>query len=194
MKSLISAIILAGASLVMAQGLNQSLPFNLKLHSCEDSTLNGQYLTPCHEGAAIEALCPTATPLPKNESYYYNYTAGNAANTGYLTWVLPANGGALLFSEAMRLQTNPTTNVAVPLFYPDQNGQLIGFDKEDNMFISGFDDRVAPLNMTNVVEYHRWAVCTTYVGYRYDTLAWTLGEADPQNPTCHRVKVKRVFF
>jgi hypothetical protein len=194
MKSFISAIILAGCSLVTAQGLNQSLPFNLQLHTCENSTLNGKYLSPCHEGAAIEGLCPTTAALPKNESFYYNYTAGNAAGTGYLTWVLPANGGSLLFSEAMRLSTDPTTNVAVPLFMPDQNGQPVGFDDDDDMFIQGLDDRVAPLNMTNVVQYRRWAVCTTYVGYRYDTLAWTLGAGAPENPTCHRVRVKRVFF
>jgi hypothetical protein len=193
MKFLIS-VVLAGASLAVGQGLNQSLPFNLQLQACENSTLNGKYLTPCHEGAAIEGLCPMTTPLPKNESFYYNYTDTSMSNTGYLTWVLPANGGSLLFSEGMRLSTNPTTNVAVPLFEPDQNGQLIGFNEDDEMFIEGLDDRVAPLNMTNVVRYQRWAVCTTYVGYRYNTLAWTLGAAEPENPTCHKVKVKRVFF
>jgi hypothetical protein len=194
MKFIISSIILAGASLVSAQGLNQSQPFNLQLHSCENSTLNGQYLWPCHEGAAIEGLCPAPTPLAKNESFYYNYTAASTSNQGYLTWLLPANGGSLLVSSVMQLYTNPTTNVAVPLFEPNQNGQPISFDKDDFLYISGYDDRVAPLNMTNVVKYQRWSVCTTYVGYRYDTLAWTLGAAEPENPTCHKVKVKRVFF
>jgi hypothetical protein len=194
MKSVISAIILAGASLVAAQGLNQSLPFNLQIHTCDNSTLNGKYFTPCHEGAAIEGLCPVTVPLPKNESFYFNYTAGINSPTGYLTWVLPANGGSLLFSEVMSLSTNPTTNVAVPLLQPSQNGQPVGFDKDDFLFIQGLDDSVAPLNMTNVVQFQRWAVCTTYVGYKYDTLAWTLGAGEPENPTCHKVKVKRVFF
>lgn len=36
-------------------------------------------------------------------------------------------------------------------------------------------------------------ICTTYAGYLYQTLAWTLGNAPPENPTCQKVDVQRLF-
>lgn len=37
-------------------------------------------------------------------------------------------------------------------------------------------------------------ICDTYYGYRYTTLAWVLGNAPPQNPTCCAVDVVRQFI
>jgi hypothetical protein len=194
MKLLVAAVLLAASGLGNTQGLNQTGPFNLQLHRCDNSSLNGQYLSPCHEGAAIEGLCPVTSPLGR-DAFYFNYTVntGNSNPTGYLTWMLNAAGGVSV-SEPMRLSYDPTTNVAVPLFFPDQNGQLVGFDKDDDLYIEGRDDRENPLNMTKIVQYRRWSICTTYVGYKYDTLSWTMGEGGPENPTCRKVKVKRVFL
>jgi hypothetical protein len=41
---------------------------------------------------------------------------------------------------------------------------------------------------------YRWYVCTTLVtSYTYSTLAWVLGSHSPQNPSCVKVDVVRVF-
>jgi hypothetical protein len=186
-------LLLGSASAITAQYLNQSLPFNLVLKS-EDLNATGKYLSPCHEGAAIEGLCLSTAPSER-DVFRYNYTdtPDYKSPTGYLTWIL--QGGNFNATEPLQLSYNPTSNVAVPLFSPSESGQPIGFDDDDLLYISGyFDDRVQPLNLSGpAVPYYRWYVCDTYAGYAYRTLAWGLGEAAPQNPSCVKVDVKRKF-
>ena len=56
------------------------------------------------------------------------------------------------------------------------------------------DDTQKPPTSVNGKKLYRWHTCMTYyTGYTYQTLAWQLGEAAPQNPTCEKVTVKRVF-
>ena len=190
-KSLV--LLLGSASVITAQYLNQSKPFNLVLES-KNPNATGKYLTPCHEGAAIDGLC-LSTAADSGDVYRYNYTDTSdfKSPSGLLTWIL--RGGNFNATLPMQLSYNPSSNVAVPLFMPAQSGQLISFDKDGLMYILGyFDDRVQPLNRSApATPYHRWYVCDTYVGYAYRTLAWGLGEAVPQNPSCVKVHVKRKF-
>jgi hypothetical protein len=97
----------------------------------------------------------------------------------------------------MALATNPASNVAVPLFSPSSSPYtLVGFDEGGQMNIhSAMDDTVTPLEggIGKDRAYYRWYVCETYVGYDYFTLAWGLGEIEPQNPSCQGVGVVRVF-
>ena len=75
-----------------------------------------------------------------------------------------------------------------------RSGTLVQFDKSGKLFISGYvDDTVNPINTHKVKNYYRWYMCNTYYGYLYNTLAWTLGDGKPQNPSCQKVDVVRVF-
>jgi hypothetical protein len=190
----LSAAIFAvlGAGAVTAQSLfNQTGPFNLQIISTE-AKWNGQYLAACHEGAAIEAFCPAGN---SQVPFFFNYSSPNPADEttqGFLTWML--QGGNFNLSEATRLAYDPTTNLAVPMLYPDPSlAQYVGFSVDDFLYIQGFDPTVYPRNYSNTVQYYRWYICETNVGYDYDTLAWGLGESQPDNPTCSYVQVKRIF-
>jgi len=81
----------------------QSVPFNLVLKS-HNATLDGTYLGACHEGAAIEGLCPYGkTPRPYeqfyfNTSMYRNSTSDDFQTQGLLTWNLPMYPSPLFVS------------------------------------------------------------------------------------------------
>jgi hypothetical protein len=60
--------------------------------------------------------------------------------------------------------------------------------------LSTTDDTVDPPVDTEE-KVKQWYVCTTDVGYVLETLAWVIGkQATPQNPTCQKVEVKRVWI
>ena len=197
--SIITSVLGFTASFASAQYLNESAPFELVVLS-SNNTLNGTTLVSCHEGAAIEGLCVGAsfTPAAAASSFNFNYSSTETPDpvlgySGYLTFNLPV--GAFNVNEPMRLEYNPTSNVAVPLFYPDESATTVGFDKNDLLFIAGYvDDTVSPAKYESKA-YYRWFVCTTNAGYTYETLAWVVGvHSHPQNPTCQSVNVKRVFI
>lgn len=179
MKTTILAVLGAVASLASAQNYNiSSKPFHLVLGSAKNKTLNGATLSPCHEGAAIEGLClggkklSTAEVFNFNTSAYSQPTNSPIGDTGILTWLLPT--ADLSYSSALTLEANPTSNVAVPLFFPgDENAQQVAFDNKGLLNIQGYlDDSVFPFNTTETKAYYRWYICQTYVGYAYTTLAW----------------------
>jgi hypothetical protein len=202
MKASINTILIAlGVSTAAAQYTNQSAPFNLILLS-QNSTLNGSALSACHEGAAIEGLCLSGPPL-KNATYQqfqFNSSAQpfsgidpKIGEPGYLTFEL--RGGNFNLSSPMGLTYNPASNVAVPEFTPSESSlTLVAFDECSKMNIQGYvDDRTNPPTLNKVTAYYRWYVCRTYVGYLYTTLAWVMGDHSPQNPSCVKVDVVRVF-
>lgn len=185
-------------STVSAQYLNQSAPFALILIS-DDDTVNGSALIACHEGAAIEGLCIGAAVVgAPTTTYTFNYSAAETVDpaigvTGLLTYEL--RGGNFNVSSPMELVYNPASNVAVPLVTPSENGQEVAFDDQNMLAIAQYiDDTLAGSpNPYNPKLLYRWYVCTTYEGYTYQTLAWVLGNGTPQNPTCVKVDVLRVF-
>jgi hypothetical protein len=198
-------IALGLATSTSAQYLNQSEPFNLVLVS-ENATVNGDTLSSCHTGAAIESLClsnsnSTSKPEPipaavftfnTSESVFVpNATLGVP---GIVTWTLPASPP---IPEALGLSFDPTTNVALPLLWPgDSLATTMAFDSNNLLNIQGYvDDTVDPIVAGNYTAYYRWYSCNTYyAGYQYVTLAWKVGEGEPQNPSCIKVDVKRVFI
>lgn len=199
--SIIASFLAFAASQVTAQYYsNQSAPFNLVLLS-SDSTLNGSLLYACHEGAATEGLCTASSSKFTLNSYSLNFNFNTTVEPwnspgigllGILTWELQASG--INVSSPMDLRYSSETNVAVPLFQPSYQYINIGFDKDNKLFIPSYlDDSVSPPKSDAKREY-RWFVCTTRVGYTYETLAWVSGRhTHPQNPTCQKVEVKRVF-
>jgi hypothetical protein len=205
MKSVILSTILTLAVSVTAQDYNQSKPFNLIVVS-SNKTINGASLIACHEGAAIEGLCISTMPSLKGataSTYQFNTSdfesVGNAraGKTGILTYEL--RGGNFNESEPLSLSYSPTSNVAVPLFSPGYESQEVAFDQSGHLNIQGYiDDTTDPATIggstgTATKPYYNWYVCTTYAGYTYQTLAWVVGRNKPQNPTCVKVDVKRVF-
>lgn len=192
--------LLTSTTTVLAQD-NQSPPFNLLILS-DDTTVNGTYLGACHEGAAIEGLCIT-TPSPSTDpntveaiTFYFNTSSTSVDPSGLLTWNLPI-GDTQTLSEPMLLEYSPSSNLALPLFYPDGEGTYVEFDGDDLMNIPTYvDDTVSPPVEDGPTSYYRWYVCTTlYSSYTYQTLTWLVGSGDevPQNPSCCAVSVKREF-
>jgi hypothetical protein len=74
--SILSLVLVLGAFQVVAQYTNQSAPFNLVLCS-SNATLNGALLGACHEGAAIEGLCPSigGNASASYNQFNFNYTS-----------------------------------------------------------------------------------------------------------------------
>ena len=199
---IVGALALAGSQ-VSAQFLNQTAPFSLVLTS-DNTTINGSSLTlvPCHEGAAIEGLCIggplSGAPSVPASTFTFNFSSEATIDptigvVGLLTYEL--QGGNFNVSSPMELAYNPASNVAVPLLTPSENGQEVAFDSEGKLAIAQYiDDTLAPAaNPYNPKLLYRWSVCTTYEGYTYTTLGWTLGKDAPQNPTCQEVDVVRVY-
>jgi len=200
--STLTPIVALLSSLATAQYDIPSAPFNLVVLSEADPSINGSLLYSCHEGASIEGLCLTNTTEDPSFSTYTHNTSSSAAPTnspggatGWLIWVL--QGSSFSETETLTLNINPISNVALPLFWPSvEDSTSVAFDSNDLMNIQGYyDDRVVPIvGSSDYVAYYRWYACLTYFqGYTYETLAWALGEFQPENPTCKPVNVKRVF-
>lgn len=101
------ASLLALGTSTVAQYTNQSAPFYLVLHS-KDEKYNGTALSPCHEGAAIEALCIGGVLNSTSNSATYQFNTSSAeyvenaslGATGYLTYELEgANSNGKLASQ-----------------------------------------------------------------------------------------------
>lgn len=97
----------------------------------------------------------------------------------------------------MSLSVNPSSNVALPLLQPGYDTQSVAFDGDDNLAIfSYYDDSKEDPTSGEVRAINNWYACQTYyAGYQYQTLAWVLGKegSKPQNPSCIKIDVKRVF-
>lgn len=173
----------------------QSAPFNLTVTTADNSFVNGA-IAACHEGAAIESLCLVRDGA--GSQFNLNTTSGQQApagstGSGALTWTLP--GSNFQESEAMRFSIDPSTNVAHPQFFPDNEATFVAFDDQNYLNILSYvDDTVTPPTYRNATALYRWYVCTTYSGsYTYTTVDWLLGNGSPQNPSCVSAQVKRTF-
>ncbi|PBP22198.1 hypothetical protein BUE80_DR006985 [Diplocarpon rosae] len=193
---------LAFATAISAQDpyyRNQTAPFKLVLSS-HNKTIDGSYLYACHEGAAIEGLCVAKSVSSYSGAFTFNYTDINGPPSypefgylGLITWEL--QGSNFNVSSSLNLDNSPTSNVAVPLFYPgDQGFTNFAFDKGNKLFVAGFLDNTVSPPAYKAKAYYRWYVCLTNAGYTYTTLAWSVGSARPENPSCDSVDVKRVFI
>jgi hypothetical protein len=97
----------------------------------------------------------------------------------------------------MFLSYSSTSNVANPTFFPSaSNYNLIAFEEDGCMYMStGLDDTVSPpayFNPNKKVK--NWYICLTRYSYLYQTLSWKVGlTGEPQNPSCQKVDVIRVF-
>ncbi|KAF2788400.1 hypothetical protein K505DRAFT_200301, partial [Melanomma pulvis-pyrius CBS 109.77] len=190
------------AAIAACQSETSSPPFRLVIES-SNSTLNGTVLGACHEGAAIEGLCSTSIlvtddPVPAT-TFHYNVSssANNDTDTqGSLHYTLvTANFNV---TSTMGFSFDPSSNLAIPIISPGGNSAtFVSFDSCGALYISdGIDDTTDPPGRDYPgKKLENWYICTTYWSYTYTTLAWKVGTPDvpPQNPTCQKVRVKRVF-
>ncbi|KAF2121238.1 hypothetical protein BDV96DRAFT_640633 [Lophiotrema nucula] len=194
-----------------AQNDLRSKDFALQLSSTTNETLNGSLLYACHEGAATESLCPGGKPsdeepLQLYAMFHFN-TSTSSANPndtkwdnigGILGYDLPYNHDQIQPS-AMFLYIQPTSNVALPIITPAESSSTsVFFEECGSMYIKQYydDTTIPPYANTSEAHIKNWYICDTYYGYHYRTLAWVVGldsHSTPQNPTCEKVDVKRVY-
>lgn len=95
----------------------------------------------------------------------------------------------------MRLVHDPSSNVAQAMFYPGRSEpQYVSFKEDYLVLTSNVDDTKVPVENSADRDLDQWYICDSYyTGYRYKTLSWVYGVADPQNPTCVKVSVKRHY-
>lgn len=201
MRASIAAAALTLSSTALAQFFtNASEPFGLVL-SANETEYDNHVLIPCHEGAAIEALCVGGPYTAGNATKYYTFNStdfsiahppAKGGAEGILVYSLPGNGFDA--SSALSLSYNPVSNVAVPLFQPgDEEVTQVAFDKDEKLNIQGSIDAGLPPQANETAVFYRWQVCKTYEGYSYTTLAWVVGWGYPDNPTCKPATVTRVW-
>ena len=184
------ACIAALAGFAAAQNDVQSKSFKLVLSS-DDKSLNGQALTACHTGAAIESLCLTEGGGSK---FNFNTTKGDNAKvkgltpSGKLTFKLvfgkirvlshlssilckheliesyPGGSPPGSVPEPMSFSIDPSTNVALPLFTPsDSDIQYVSFEKSSEAMrvVSYIDDTKKPVQTDKSRALNRWYVCSS---------------------------------
>jgi hypothetical protein len=156
-------------------------------------------------GAAIEGLCLTSQrrndQATTYTTFYHNVSASdepNAVDTlGVLVYVL-YGGGGLVVPSAMRLSITPTSNVGIPIFSPGYTEySTLNFEQNGSMYIEAYqDDTVSPpINFQTPLKVKNWYMCLTRWSYTYNTLVWKIGLSDqPQNPSCQKVEVERVWL
>ncbi|KAL1591674.1 hypothetical protein SLS60_011673 [Paraconiothyrium brasiliense] len=205
MKLTITTITLALAALTSAQYDVESKDFRLVLSS-KNTTVNGQTLSACHTGAAIESLCLSGTPSTSKPdpiaaaTFRFN-TSSNVETPsdgdvpGILTYKLNATPP---IPSSLEFFYDPTTNYALPLLFPGQGAdtQTLAFDSKNLLNVQGYVNyKTSPPTAGNTTAYYRWYACQTYFsGYEYVNLVWALGEGKPETPGCAKVDVKRVFI
>ena len=205
MKLTLPTLALTLAASTTAQYYNQSKPFHLVVVS-KNQTINGDTLSACHTGAAIESLClsnsiSVSKPNPIAPATFYFNTSDSVVTPnatlgapGIVTYVL---NSIPPIPESLGLYPSFSSNVALPLLWPgDTEATTMAFDKNDLLNIQDYvDDKVNPPVSGDYTAYYRWYSCSTYwQGYSYVTLSWVLGEGKPQNPSCVKIDVKRVFI
>jgi hypothetical protein len=122
--------------------------------------------------------------------------AGSTDTAGILVYIL--YGSNFVLSSPMMLSASDTSNIAVPIFLPSTNvPTYVHFDECDKMYIEQYvDDTVSPpVFLETPAKVMNWYICLTRWSYTYTTLAWKVGSTgEPQNPTCEKVEVERVWI
>ncbi|ORY10247.1 hypothetical protein BCR34DRAFT_665048 [Clohesyomyces aquaticus] len=205
MKSL--ALVAALAASAMAQYTQRSPSFRLLILMPGNTTTgwNGTVLGACHEGAAIEGLCPDTLVTETAHSYnifYHNISDSDTSFTdarGVLSYdFYYGENLTAMVPSSMDLVYNPASDTAFPLITPsNRSSTYVSFDECNSMYIGTTqDDRVDPTDdpSFDLIKVKGWWLCRTNFAYRYVTLVWAMGiDTVPANPTCRKVDVKRVF-
>lgn len=202
MRSTIFVPVLATLAAAQSQYTTRSPDFHLVVFSTTNETINNTALVACHEGAAIEGFC-RGPKLPDTSGYgtnfYFNTSSENtvpgAANIpGILSYDLVIADNQTVPSS-MNVASTLVSNVAVPVIYPGTSSAYeVYFDEADELYVLSWRDDTVDPAVGKEERLKQWYICTTYYSYTYVTLAWVIGKGvNPQNPTCQKVTVKRVW-
>lgn len=201
---------LAAATLAVAQSCGSSdsyynvtsKPFTLQVAS-EDGSVKSS-LGACHVGAALESICLSgsisaskpntsdAALFNFNSSIYAQPPEPTFGTPGILTWIL--HGANFNVSFPASFSYDPTTDIAVPII-GGGSPTLLAFDADNKLTVQAYvQNSDQPPSNGAYKQYYRWYACQTYyASYHYTNLAWGLGAAKPENPTCVAVNVTRTF-
>jgi hypothetical protein len=82
----------------------------------------------------------------------------------------------------MDISTESANGIDVPYFSPSSTtSATVNFEDSGSMYM-----------LDTTVKVKNWYLCSTSYGYTRITLAWVVGE--PQDSSCQRVEVERVFL
>ncbi|KAF1964515.1 hypothetical protein BU23DRAFT_561870 [Bimuria novae-zelandiae CBS 107.79] len=207
MKLALPTLTLGLAALTSAQYDIESKPFRLVLSS-KDKTVDGQTLSACHVGAAIESLCLSGVPSTSKPDFIPAATFRFNTSSTVGTPSAPAGGvpGVLTYKlnatppipSSLQFSYDPTTDFALPLLFPGTGAstQTLAFDSKNRLNVQGYVDyTTSPPTAGEYKPYYRWYACLTYFSvYEYENLVWALGDGKPETPGCAKVDVKRVFI
>jgi len=201
------ALPLAAATLATAQSCGSSdsyynltsKPFTLNVASADGSIQSS--LGACHVGAALESLClsrSTSASKPNisdaavfnfNSSIYAQPPEPTLGTPGILTWIL--HGANFNVSSPASFSYDPTTDIAVPIL-GGGSPTLVAFDADNKLTVQAYVNQAPSAGVYK--QLYRWYACETYyASYHYVNLAWALGAAKPENPSCVAVNVTRTF-
>jgi hypothetical protein len=203
MKTTLSIASLIAAATAQSFYNITSKPFQLLLTS-EDGKINNT-VSACHTGAGIESFCLLNSTQTSKEYSTFNFNSSIYAQApsnnpslgvpGILTWFLPVSNYGPVPSSAY-FNYDPSTNIAVPILQTgSSNPQPLAFNDRDELIFQSYIDWTAdPPKEVEPYGLKRWYACTTlFLGYEYNNLAWGLGAGKPDDPTCVKVDVKRVW-
>ncbi|PVH83904.1 hypothetical protein DL98DRAFT_613184 [Cadophora sp. DSE1049] len=195
----------------------ESPPFKLVLLS-SNSSLDGMTLFACRQVILTDSLCTVNSrdmphmgrpvpDTPRVTTFHLNYTTEPEATHQQVSPDLGVEGiltrhYANYYTDwmpaSMRLGYTRAGH-AVTLFRGGQErATVVGFDKEDKLFLWGRDDgSLMPQHEVTEDEcytavYH-WYVCMTKWMTEFETVVWSSGDK-PDDPTCQKVDIKRVFI
>jgi hypothetical protein len=168
-----------------------SKPFQLLLTS-EDGSINDTVSNTTSKPNPTEY-----STFNFNSSIYAQAPPNNVSlgTPGILTWFLPV-GNIGPVPSSLYFNYDPSTDIAVPILETgSDNPQQLAFNDQDELIVQSYIDWTAdPPTAGEPYGLKRWYACRTYfLGYQYENLAWGLGAAKPENPTCVAVGVKRVY-
>ncbi|KAL6705385.1 hypothetical protein ACN47E_007034 [Coniothyrium glycines] len=194
----------------------QSDGFRLVLSS-SNSTLDGQVLGACHQGAAVESLCTffsetVEDPVRNYNTFWHNVSSAydqpaNAVDTaGVLGWLLVISDDFKVPSTMSFSPAFPAADVADMIFSPGPAASpytLLSFDEDDYLYVEVPCDQkdglpewhtaVPPALNGPTEKLQNWYICVTQWSYRWNELVWKIGAGKPQDPTCVAVKVQRIW-
>lgn len=97
----------------------------------------------------------------------------------------------------MSISPSLESNTVNPTFYPGTSSfTLISFEENGSAYLTANrDDTVSPPEYYNPPrKLKNWYICLTRWSYLYKTLSWKTGvTGEPQNPSCQKVDIVRVF-
>ncbi|KAI4649484.1 hypothetical protein J4E93_003804 [Alternaria ventricosa] len=156
----------------------------------------------CHWSAPYAGLClsndTTATPARPFTTFYHNLSSYNIDNQGILNLPVSLWGRDDPVSSAMRFDYEAGTNLVEMTFALRTDiYQLVCFEEDDaSMYIAIDEDDTGKVRdwVFPPKKVKNWYMCPSRYNFKLWTLAWKIGVVgEPQNPTCSKVDVVRVW-